>query len=58
MSLYLCADVYYSVPYQLVGEQLEARSTAHTVEVFHRGKRVASHVRSFTAYHLTTGGQS
>lgn len=45
---------YYSVPYQLVGEQLEARSTAHTVEVFHRGKRVASHVRSFTAYHHTT----
>jgi transposase len=45
---------YYSVPYQFVGEQLEARSTAHTVEVFHRGKRVASHVRSFTAYHHTT----
>jgi transposase len=45
---------YYSVPYPLVGEELEARSTAHTVEIFHRGKRVASHVRSFAAYHHTT----
>jgi transposase len=44
---------YYSVPYQLVGEQLETRSTAHTVEIF-CGKRVASHVRNFTAYHHTT----
>jgi transposase len=45
---------YYSVPYQLIGEQLEARYTATTVEVFHRGKRVASHVRSFAAYTHTT----
>lgn len=37
---------FYSVPYQLVGEELEARSTATTVEVFHKGKRVASHPRS------------
>jgi hypothetical protein len=42
---------YYSVPYQLANEQLEARFTAHTVEIFHRGKRVASHMRSFAAYH-------
>jgi transposase len=45
---------YYSVPCSLVGEQLEARSTAHTVEIFHRGKRVTSHVRNFTAYHHST----
>ena len=45
---------YYSVPYQLVGEQLEARSTTTTVEIFHRGKRVASHGRSFAAYHHST----
>ena len=37
---------YYSVPYTLVKEQLEARISAHTVEVFHKGKRVASHRRS------------
>ena len=37
---------YYSVPYQLVKKQLEARITEHTVECFHQSKRVASHVRS------------
>ena len=37
---------YYSVPYQLVKVQVEARVTAQTVEIFHRGKRVASHRRS------------
>jgi len=45
---------HYSVPYRLAGEQLEARFTAHTVEIFHRGKRVASHVRNFTADHHST----
>ena len=34
---------YYSVPYQLVKLQLDARISAHTVELFNRGKRVASH---------------
>ena len=42
---------YYSVPYQLAGQQLEARSTATTVEILHPGKRVASHARSFAPYH-------
>ena len=37
---------YYSVPYQLAGQQMEARFTSRTVEIFHAGKRVASHVRS------------
>lgn len=45
---------YYSVPYQLVGQELEARYTATTVEIFHRGVRVASHLRSFTAYAAST----
>lgn len=45
---------YYSVPHRLAGEQLEARFTTTTVEIFHRGNRVASHVRSFTAYHHST----
>ena len=40
-------DHYYSVPYQLRGQQLHARITADTVECFLQGKRVASHVRSF-----------
>jgi transposase len=45
---------YYSVPYQLAGQKLEARYTAATIEVFHGGKRVASHARSATAYRHTT----
>ena len=45
---------YYSVPFQLVGQPLEARYTAPTVEIFHRGARVASHVRSYAAYAATT----
>jgi transposase len=45
---------YYSVPYQLVGQQLDARYTATTVEIFHRGVRVASHARSFVPYTATT----
>jgi transposase len=45
---------YYSVPYQLAGQQLEARSTAMTVEVYDAGKRVASHGRSSAPYRHTT----
>src|ERR1022692_3596149 len=36
----------YSVPYNLVHEQVEIRSTPTTVEIFHMGKRVGSHLRS------------
>jgi len=37
---------YYSVPSPLVHVQLDVRLTATTVECFHKGQRVASHVRS------------
>jgi transposase len=36
---------YYSVPYTLIRQELWASYTATTVEVFHRGKRVAVHRR-------------
>jgi transposase len=45
---------YYSVPYQLAGQQLEARYTANTVELFLGGKRVTSHARNSAAYRHTT----
>ena len=45
---------YYSVPYQLTGKLVEVRSTANTVEIFHQGQRVASHVRSRQPYQATT----
>src|SRR5437762_1463982 len=38
---------YYSVPHKLVGEKLDVRLTATTVEVFQRGVRVGSHARSY-----------
>jgi transposase len=38
---------YYSAPHALVHELLEARLTATTVELFHHGERVASHLRSY-----------
>lgn len=45
---------YYSVPYQLVKHEVEARLTEHTVEIFHRSQRVASHRRSFKVGGFTT----
>jgi len=45
---------FYSAPHRLVGEQVEARVSATTVEVFHRGLRVASHRRSHVRGHHTT----
>jgi len=39
-------DNLYSVPYNLVHEVVEIRSTPLTVEILHKGARVASHVRS------------
>jgi transposase len=36
---------YYSVPHRLLKEEVEVRATKSLVEVFHRGKRVASHRR-------------
>jgi transposase len=45
---------YYSVPYQLAGQKLDARFTAATVEIFHAGKRVASHARHSHPYRHTT----
>jgi Transposase and inactivated derivatives len=37
---------FYSVPYSLTGALVEVRATPATVEIFHGGKRVASHLRS------------
>jgi transposase len=36
---------YYSVPHRLIREQLDTRITAHTVELFRKGERVAVHLR-------------
>lgn len=36
---------YYSVPYRFAREKIDVRLTASTVELFHRGARIASHAR-------------
>lgn len=44
---------YYSVPYHLAGQAVDVRLSAAAVEVFHRHRRVASHVRKFTPGYST-----
>lgn len=45
---------YYSVPYQLVGKRVDVRAITTVIEVFHKGRRVASHQRSFRRGGFTT----
>jgi len=45
---------YYSVPHRLLKKKLWARMTAGTVEIFHEGQRVASHVRTSANRQHTT----
>ena len=48
------ADHYYSVPSRLIREVVEARITSTTVEIFHKGTRVASHAFSPVSNRHTT----
>jgi len=45
---------YYSVPYQLVGQQVEVRLSSQTVELLYKHRRVASHLRSNKEGHFST----
>ncbi len=36
---------YYSVPYKLIGKQLDVNYSEYVVEILYRGERVASHAR-------------
>jgi transposase len=44
---------FYSAPHTLIGQVLDVRASASTVEVFYRGERVASHPRSYTPGYTT-----
>ncbi|MEK6768893.1 MAG: IS21 family transposase [Gemmatimonadota bacterium] len=44
----------YSVPYTLVRQEVDVRLTSTTVEILHRGRRVAGHVRSAVRGRFTT----
>lgn len=45
---------FYSVPYRLVGEEVTARLSPTVVEILHKGRRVASHLRSYVPGKHTT----
>lgn len=45
---------YYSVPHALIGKSVDVRLTATGVEIFHRGQRVAVHLRSGVRGSFTT----
>jgi transposase len=45
---------YYSVPSRLIHQTVEARITDTTVEILHKGSRIASHPRSEVAHRHTT----
>ena len=52
---HVCVDGHdYSVPYTHVGEYVESRRSATTVEIFLATERIASHVRSFVRGGTTT----
>lgn len=45
---------WYSVPFHYRGREVEIRATNETIEVFLRGKRIASHARHISAGKRTT----
>jgi transposase len=45
---------FYSVPYALVHQKVDVHLTGETLEIIHRGVRVASHVRSYVVGKATT----
>lgn len=47
----------YSVPYSLVGQDVDVRLTLTTIEILHRDRRVASHGRSRHAGGVTTASE-
>jgi transposase len=48
---------FYSVPYTLVQERVEVRATPTTIEIFHKGQRVASHLRGHGREQVFTQGE-
>jgi transposase len=45
---------YYSVPHRFVRAEVEVRFTARTVEIFHKGERIAAHQRMSGNHRHTT----
>lgn len=47
-------DHFYSVPYSLQGETMRVRLTSNTVEIFHKQRRICSHLRGYKKWGFTT----
>jgi transposase len=47
-------DHFYSAPYQLIEKDLWCRATMRVIEIFFKGKRVASHLRSSNKWGKST----
>lgn len=45
---------FYSLPWGLIHEQVDLRATSRTVEIFHKGKRVAAHQRRYAGRRHST----
>ena len=45
---------FYSVPYQYVGKEVDVRVRGSVIDVFHRGRQIASHLRSEAKGRATT----
>jgi transposase len=45
---------WYSVPFQLIRELVDVRVADKTIEIFHKGGRIASHAKSLGRYSHTT----
>jgi transposase len=48
---------FYSVPYQLARREVEVRLSQGVVEIFHGGKRVASHLRTYVRGRFITAAE-
>ena len=44
----------YSVPYTLIHQELEVRATASVIEIYKKGSRITSHIRSYQEGKYTT----
>ena len=45
---------YYSVPYRIIGQKVKVIYTRNMVYIYHKGKKVAAHIRSYVAGGYTT----
>lgn len=55
VDYHICVEgAFYSVPYTLIKTQVDVRMTSRIIEIFHEGKRVASHSRAAHSSQYTT----